>query len=169
MRGSILLVLATSCSLLLPTVTPVAAASQTEVAVSGAWVKASEYSDHIGGMTGVFAKITNKTKKTVVLVSGSSSFAPMVDVHQVVDGVMSHKPSGIAIPPGKSVVLQPGGLHVMLMGLKKVILPGTRVDLKLTFKGAKAVALKLTAKSVPAGAETYAPAPMASPTMTPTK
>ena len=170
MRRSVLVPLAIAASMLFSTGTVAAsAATPAEVAVSGAWVKASEYSDHVGGMTGVFAKITNKTKKTITLVGGTSNFAPMVDVHQVVDGVMSHKPGGIAIAPGKTVVLQPGGLHVMLMGLKKVILPGTKVDLKLTFKGAKAVALNLTAKAVPAGAETYTPAPMASPSMTPTK
>jgi copper(I)-binding protein len=147
-------------------VAPVAAATPSDVTVSGAWVKASEYSDHVGGMTGAFTKITNKTKKTITLVGGSSSFASMVDVHQISNGVMSHKAGGIQIKPGKSVTLEPGGLHLMLMGLTKQVLPGTRVDLKLTFKGAKAVFLKLTAKSVPSGAETYAPAPMASSTPT---
>jgi len=90
-------------------------------------------------------------------------------VHQVVNGVMSHKDGGIRIAPGKTAILEPGGLHVMLMGLKKTILPGTKVDLKLTFKGAKPVALKLTAKSSASGEETYSPAPMSSPSMTPNK
>lgn len=168
MRRIPLVALALAPIFLLASVAPSTAAT-TEVAVSGAWVKASEYSDHVGGMTGVFAKITNKTNKTITLVGGTSSFAPMVDVHQVVNGTMSHKPGGIQIAPGKTAILQPGGLHVMLMGLTKTILPGTTVDVKLNFKGAKSVSLKLTAKSVAAGAETYTPAPMASPTMTPTK
>jgi copper(I)-binding protein len=43
----------------------------------------------------------------------------MIEVHQVVDGVMSKKDGGIKIAPGKSATLQPGGLHVMLMNLKK--------------------------------------------------
>ena len=64
---------------------------------------------------------------------------------------------------GTAVALKPGSYHVMLMGLTKTILPGTKVDIKLAFKGAKAVALKLTAKSVPAGAETYSPTPMPTP------
>ena len=163
MRRSVLVAIALAPAFLFASVAPATAATKAEVTVSGAWVKSSEYSDHVGGMTGVFAKITNKTKKTITLVGGTSSFAPMVDVHQVVNGVMSHKPGGIKIAPGKTVVLQPGGLHVMLMGLKKTILPGTKVDLKLTFTGAKAVALKLTAKSSAAGEETYTPGPMTSP------
>lgn len=170
MRRSPLLAIALAPLFLFASGAPASAATaQAEVTVSGAWVKASEYSDHVGGMTGVFAKITNKTQKTITLVGGTSSFAPMVEVHQVVKGVMSHKDGGIKIAPGKSAILEPGGLHVMLMGLKKAILPGTKVDLRLTFKGAKPVSLKLTAKAVAAGEETYSPAPMASPSATPNK
>jgi periplasmic copper chaperone A len=165
MRRFSVLALAIFPILFVSSVSPATAAT-TEVAVSGAWVKASEYSDHVGGMTGVFAKITNKTKKTITLVGGTSNFAPMVEVHEVINGVMSHKDGGIKIAPGKTAILEPGGLHVMLMGLKKAILPGTKVDLRLTFKGAKPVSLKLTAKAVAAGAETYSPAPMASPSAT---
>jgi copper(I)-binding protein len=109
-------------------------------------------------MTGVFMKITNKTKRAITLLSGTSSFAPMIETHQVVDDVMSKTARGIKIMPGKSVMLEPGGLHVMLMGLKKVILPGTKVDLTLTFAGAKPVVLKpMIAKTVAAGEETYDP------------
>jgi copper(I)-binding protein len=169
MRRSALLAIVIAPVFLLSSVGPALAAPKADVTVSGAWVKASDFSDHIGGMTGVFAKITNNTRKTISLVGGTSTFAPMVDVHQVVNGVMSHKPGGVEIKPGKSAILEPGGLHVMLMGLSKKILPGTRVDLKLNFKGAKSVALKLTAKATPAGAETYSPAPMSTPTATPDK
>ena len=163
MRRSALAALVLAPVFMFSTVAPATAATPAEVSISSAWVKASEYSDHIGGMTGVFGKITNKTKKTITLIGGSSSFAPMVAVHQVVNGVMSEKPGGLQIAPGKTVILQPGGFHVMLMGLTKKILPGTKVDIKLAFKGAKSVALNLTAKAVPAGAETYSPTPMPTP------
>lgn len=147
----------------------VANAASNDIVIANAWVKASEYSDHVAGMTGVFAKITNKTSKTITLIGGSSSFAPMIEVHQVVDGVMSKKDGGIKIAPGKSATLQPGGLHVMLMNLSKKILPGTVVDLKLTFKGTfgsaktKTVTLKkMIAKTAESGAESYSPSPMPS-------
>lgn len=130
-------------------------ATSNAVVVTQAWVRASSYSDHVDGMTGVFAKITNRTKKTVTLTGGSSSFAPMVQVHEVVDGMMREKSGGIKIAPGKSVVLQPGGLHVMLMGLTKEVKPGTRVDIKLNFTNAKPVSLKLISKTANAGDEEY--------------
>lgn len=130
-------------------------AAAKDVVVTQAWVRASSFSDHTGGMTGMFAKITNRTKKTVTLTGGSSSFAPMVQVHEVVDGMMREKSGGIKIAPGKSVMLQPGGLHVMLMGLTKEVKPGTVVDVKLNFTNAKSVSLKLISKPADAGDETY--------------
>lgn len=141
-----------------PTAPVAQAATAPSVVVADAWVRASSYSDHVNGMTGVFGKITNKTKNTVTLVGGSSAYAPMVQVHQVVNGMMSEKKGGIKIAPGKSVTLQPGGLHVMLMGLKKSILPGTKVDVKLTFTGVgkpKPVSLSLLSKTADAGDEEY--------------
>ena len=57
----------------------------------------------------------------------------------------------------------------MLMNLKKKILRGTVVDLKLTFKGTfgsartKTVTLKkMIAKTAESGAESYSPSPMPS-------
>jgi copper(I)-binding protein len=144
-----------------------ACAAQTsgELEVSGAWVKSSEYSDHIGGMTGAFMVITNNSNQDVTLIGGSSSFAPMIQTHQVIDGVMSEKADGITIKAGESVTLEPGGLHVMLMNLSKVIDAGTSVDLTLKFKGHADIKLNdMIAKTVPAGEETYTPMPMPEPT-----
>ena len=139
------------------------AAPEGKVEITEAWVKASEYSDHVGGMTGVFMNIKNNTSEAVTLIGGASSFAPMIQTHQVIDGVMSEKPEGIEIQPGETVTLQPGGLHVMLMGLTQKIVAGTKVDLTLKFKGAEDIDLgMLTAKTVPAGEETYSPMPMPS-------
>lgn len=140
-------------------IAPAAEAAPSGVTVSAAWVRASEYSDHVGGMTGIFAKITNHTRHTVVLIGGSTSAAAMVQTHQVVGGVMSEKKTGIAIKPGKSVILQPGGLHVMLMNLKKAILPGSKIRFTFKFRGAKALTRTLTAKVAAAGGENYTPSP----------
>lgn len=157
MRRSILVAFALVPALLVPA-TPAAFAAPAQVAITDAWVKASSFSDHAGGMTGVFMKVTNKTKRAITLLSGTSSIAAMVETHQVVDGVMSKTARGIKIMPGKTVILEPGGLHVMLMGLKKPILAGTKVDLTLKFAGASPLVLKpMLAKTAAAGDETYDP------------
>lgn len=161
MKASVKTVLVgvTALVLLAGTTQPVQA-HDSGVTITNAWVRASEYSDHIGGMTGIFAKIKNNTHHTVVLFGGSTSAAPMVQTHQVISGVMSEKKGGIAIKPGKTVILQPGGLHVMLMDLKRAILPGDKIKFTFKFRGAKARTLSLTAKVAAAGGETYTAPPM---------
>jgi len=39
----------------------------------------------------------------------------------------------IEIPAGETLSLEPGGLHLMLIGLKEDLQPGGQVDLTLTF------------------------------------
>lgn len=142
-----------------------APAESGKVEVTGAWVRASEFSDHAGGMTGVFMEITNNTDKAVTLIGGTSDIAPMVETHQVVDGVMSKKEGGITIEPGETVVLEPGGLHVMLMGLNEAIVVGTKVNLTLKFDGAADIILpEMLAKTSASGDEEYDPSPMPSQT-----
>lgn len=129
------------------------------VAIENGWVRVSEYSDHTGGMTGVFAKITNNTDADVTLIGGSSDIAPMVEVHEVVmsDGAMKmqKKEGGIVIPAHGSVTLEPGGLHVMLMNLAKPILDGDMITVTLDFDGADSQTLTLPAKTSESGDEEY--------------
>ncbi|MFM2024768.1 MAG: hypothetical protein RLZZ56_781, partial [Actinomycetota bacterium] len=61
---------------------------KTGIIIEDAWVRASEYSAEAGGMTGIFAKITNNGDKTITLVGGSTDAAMMVQTHEVVDGMM---------------------------------------------------------------------------------
>lgn len=136
-----------------------AQAHTDDVTISQAWIRSSEYSDHIGGMTGIFAKISNNTDHKIVLIGGNTRTASMVQTHEVVGGVMREKSGGIVIPAGKTVTLQPGGLHVMLMNLKRAIRSGTRVHFTFAFKGARSQTLLLLAKPVAAGGENYTPKP----------
>jgi hypothetical protein len=48
--------------------------------------------------------------------------------------VMKMRPvTGVDIPAGQPVSLAPGGLHIMLMGLKKPLKAGEKFPLTLTF------------------------------------
>ena len=54
------------------------------------------------------------------------------------------RPAGqIVIAPGQTVTAEPGGLHVMLTGLKKPLVAGTRVPLVLTFRHAGAITVQV--------------------------
>jgi periplasmic copper chaperone A len=52
---------------------------------------------------------------------------------------MREMEGGIPLPPGETVKLQPGGFHIMLLGLKQGLAAGSRFPLTLTFEKAGSV------------------------------
>ncbi len=104
-----------------------------QVTIADPWVRGT-----VGGMraTGAFMQITSKTD--VKLVAAASPVARTVEVHEmaVVDNVMRMREvQSIAVEAGKPVMLEPGGYHVMLIGLDKPLAPGASVPITLTFEG----------------------------------
>jgi copper(I)-binding protein len=132
-----------------------------ELNLTDGWVRVSEYSDHVDGMTGAFATLDNHTDHDITIVGGSAEIAGMVQVHEVVmvDGAMKmqEKEGGIVIPAGESVTLEPGGLHIMLMGLKKPILVGDKVTLTIDLDGYEDQTVTWDAKTSLSGDEEYKP------------
>lgn len=117
------------------------------IEVSGAWTRPAS----AGGMGVGYAKITNSSAEPDVLQGASSDAAERVEIHETTinaEGVASMKPAGpVEIGAGKSIELKPGGMHVMLIGLKDAIKDGSKVEVKLNFKKAGAVPVELDAKS----------------------
>lgn len=130
-----------------------------ELQIENGWVRTSEYSDHVGGMTGVFAEFTNHTDKDITIVGGSAEIAELVETHEVVmvDKAMKmqKKEGGIVIAAGETLTLEPGGLHIMLMGLKKPILNGDKVTLTIDFDGYEDQTVTWDAKTSLSGDEEY--------------
>ncbi len=92
-------------------------------------------------MGAAFMEITNNTGKDDVLLSTTAPVSKWTEIHETsIDehGVMKMREAknGIALPAGKTVVLQPGGLHIMLMGLKKPLEFGQTYPMTLKFKNA---------------------------------
>ena len=108
-----------------------------------------------------YFEVTNTGKTADRLVSAASPNATRVELHQSAmdGGVMRMKalPEGVEIPPGGTVRLAPGGLHLMLMGPNKAFLEGDRIPLTLTFARAGKVAVQLAAESRPSSAPTAMP------------
>lgn len=124
-----------------------------EVVTANAYVKST-----VGEiMSGAFMTISNQTDKDMQLVGARSDVAQMVEIHQVVDGVMSKIDGGLTIAAGQSVELQPGGNHVMLMGLTRNIMTGSEVPITLIFSDGTEVDVLAIAKEINVGSETYEP------------
>ena len=111
-------------------------------------------------IAGGFLTIENKGAAPDRLIGGSGDFAGKVEIHEMAmnNGVMTMRPldKGLAIEPGKTVKLAPGGFHLMLMDLKNPLKQGEKVPLELQFEKAGKVTVSLDVQGVgaqgPAGA-----------------
>lgn len=97
-------------------------------------------------LDGVFMTLRNTGTAPDRLVSAASPLPRMVEIHTTVrDGeVMRMRPvDAVEVPPGGSVTLAPGGLHIMLMGLSQPMPAGSTVPVTLTFEHAGAVPVQV--------------------------
>lgn len=80
----------------------------------------------------------------LVAVESSVAKRAALHTHMMADGVMKMRPvDDVPLPAGESVVLEPGGLHIMLMGLKAPLKEGTSFPLFLTFEKAGTVGINV--------------------------
>ncbi len=89
------------------------------------------------------------------LTGARSDIANRVEIHNHemdANGVMRMREVEGGLPIGKndSVALQPGGLHIMLMGLKKQLKKGESLDLTLEFADGEVVDVTVPIKSIAA-------------------
>lgn len=91
-------------------------------------------------VAGGYVKITNTGSAPDQLVSASLTGSGHGEIHEmaVKDGVMSMRPlkDGLTIPAGGSVVLAPGGYHLMFMDLTQPLKEGESVKGRLVFEKA---------------------------------
>ena len=82
--------------------------------------------------------IKNKGNKSDFLYEIETLFSEKVELHEMsMDGnIMKMKKinDGIEIPPGKEVILKPGGLHIMFKNLNKNLVVGKKEKAILKFK-----------------------------------
>lgn len=124
-----------------------------DLVITQAWSRATPGGAKIGG---AYLTIENKGTAPDKLVGGSADIAGKVEVHEmaVTDGVMKMRAldKGLAIEPGKTVKLAPGGYHLMLFELKSPLKQGDKVPVTLQFEKAGKVQVSLDIQGVGAQA-----------------
>jgi copper(I)-binding protein len=92
-----------------------------------------------------YLRITNTGNGPDRLIGASMPLAARGEVHEMTmqNGVMHMGPlaGGLAIEPGKTVELKPGGLHVMFLDLKGALKEGQSIEVTLTFEKAGSVSV----------------------------
>ncbi len=107
------------------------------LAITQAWSRATPGSAQVasGYMT-----ITNNGPAADRLIGGSTDAAAKVEIHEMAtkDGVMTMREvkDGLPVAPGATVKLAPGGIHLMLVNVKKPLKQGDVVTVTLNFEKA---------------------------------
>lgn len=138
--------------LLVPAILLLANAAQAQtVQVDHPWARASAGAATTGA---AYLTLTDKGLPDR-LTAASSPVASMVELHETIDegGVMKMRAvaGGIALQPGKPVALAPGGMHIMLMGLKAPLKAGDTFPLTLTFEHAAPATVTVTVEKAGSG------------------
>jgi len=116
------------------------------IVIEGAWARAS-----VGRNGAAFVTVVNKGGSDDRLVAVKSDISPKVELHtHIMDGTVMRmrKLDDIPVPAGKSVTLKPGGLHVMIVGLKKKLVEGESFPLTLVFEKAGEITVPVAIKAL---------------------
>lgn len=84
-----------------------------------------------------FMGLKNTSDHDIYLIQADSNVAKKVELHTHIhdNGVMRMRQvPDIKIPAHGMTMLQPGGFHIMLIGLKQKLVKGQQIQVKLTFK-----------------------------------
>ncbi|MFJ6112298.1 copper chaperone PCu(A)C [Dietzia maris] len=160
--------------------TAAATAGAAPIVVEDAWVKATDVNggtDHGevtgdpgsgdsnahgdgGAMAPVFGIVRNQSDADVRLVEVTSAVSGEAELHETVSGaaggsMMRAREGGFVIPAGGELVFEPGGNHIMLMGVHESIRTGQDVAVTLTLENGDTSEIVASARSFEGGNEQY--------------
>jgi len=110
--------------------------------IAGAWARPGAASAE----SAAYLTITVPSGQADALLSASSPAASMVQLHEVSTDAQGmtgmHHIDRLDIPAGETVRLEPGGYHLMLMGLTAELAVGGTIELMLVFEHAGKVVVE---------------------------
>ena len=116
-------------ALVLMLVSDTAAAAADPVKISHPWVRATVPGQSVAG---AYMELTSNVP--AALIAAESPVARKIEPHAMTldAGVMKMRAvERIELPANETVILKPGGLHLMLVDIKRELKAGDRVPLKL--------------------------------------
>ena len=120
-----------------------------DLSISGVWARMS-FGKAVNSAG--FMVIKNTGKNDDKLVGASSKISKITELHtHIRDGEimrMRRVEGGIAVPKGGEAKLQPGGFHIMFIGLHKALKNGDSFPLTLKFEQAGEVTIDVTARKM---------------------
>lgn len=109
-----------------------------QIVIESAWSRSTPELMESSGI--VYLTLSNTGSQSDKLLAGKTPVAEAIELHEHImdeNGVFyMHMVNGgyIEIPAGESVILKPGGLHIMLINLTQALEVGTTYPLTLKFE-----------------------------------
>jgi copper(I)-binding protein len=119
-----------------------------ELAVDHPYARATGTGQPAGG---AYLRVANRGARPDRLVSASADVSKTVELHQMQmqgDVMRMRQVEAVDIPPNQVTELRPGGLHIMLMGLKRPLKEGERFPMTLKFEKAGEVKVDMVVEAV---------------------
>ena len=129
--------------------------AETSVTLADGWAKAAET-----GMTAVFGELSNSGSEDLVVMAVETDAAQSAELHEMVDDgsgtmTMREKDGGFPLAAGEHLHLEPGGNHVMLLGLGAPLLAGDEVAVTFTFDDGSTLEAVVPVKDYDGANESY--------------
>ncbi len=118
------------------------------IVVEGPWARASAGPARAGA---AYMTLVNRGDETDSLVAVRSDVAKRTELHtHLMDGgvMQMRQVEAIEVSPGTPTVLQPGGLHVMFMGLHAPLKEGDSFPVTLEFRNAGEITVEVAIQGV---------------------
>jgi len=128
-----------------------AAPALAQIEVSEPWSRATPPRAPNGA---AYMTLDNRGTEPDRLVAAESPAAERVEIHaHLMEGGIARmrEVEAIEVTPGSATVLQPGGLHVMLMGLRAPLAEGATLPLTLVFERAGRIEVEARVLGLGAG------------------
>ena len=116
------------------------------VEVRDAWARPAAH----GGNGAAYLSIRSAAADE--LLSVASTIADAVEIHESTmsgDVMEMHQLQSVPLHAGEEVIFEPGGLHIMLIGLKQDLKPGEEFEITMQFKNSEDLKVSVTVQDTP--------------------
>jgi copper(I)-binding protein len=106
-----------------------------------------------GGNGAIYFVIENHSSETQEMIGVDSDIAEAVEMHESRmsgDVMEMHQLESISLEPGAEVTFEPGGLHIMLIGLKQDLNVGDELGITLQFANYPDIQVSVHVSDTPA-------------------
>lgn len=122
------------------------------IEVRDAWMRPAAQ----GGNGAVYFVIENHSSETHEMIGAASDIAEAVEVHESRmsgDVMEMHQLTFVSLGPDAEVVFEPGGLHIMLVGLKEELEVGDEIEATLQFRNFEDLTIRVPVQEASANEE----------------